>query len=138
MLDCMAVTMATYPSVFAELAGWPPVNGTGRTIEVPSIEPTSDGYVVFTTNSAQQFQDFLVMIGRADLLEDKELAAFAPRFARRDEFLGYVREYTTKRTSAELLEEAGMYRIPAAPVLNGATVTDFEQFAAREVFVPSP
>ncbi len=70
MLDCMAVTLATYPSVFASFAGWPELKGTGRTVEVPSVEPTSDGYVVFTTNSAQQFQDFVVLIGRPDWLDD--------------------------------------------------------------------
>ena len=52
MLDCMAVTMVTYPSVFASFAGRPQAAGTGRTIEVPSIEPTRDGYFVITTNSA--------------------------------------------------------------------------------------
>jgi len=138
MFDCMAVTMATYPSVFAEFAGWPPVPGTGRAIEVPSIEPTADGFAVFTTNSAQQFQDFLVMIGRGDLLEDTELASSPTRFARRKEFLAAVHEYTTKRSSAELLEEAGAFRVPAGPVLNGATVPTFEQFVARDVFQPSP
>ena len=68
MLDCMAVTLATYPSVFSSFMGWPPIRGTGRTVEVPSIEPTADDYVVLTTNSAQQFEDLLVLIGRSDLL----------------------------------------------------------------------
>jgi crotonobetainyl-CoA:carnitine CoA-transferase CaiB-like acyl-CoA transferase len=136
MLDCMAVTMTTFPSVVASFSGWPPVTGTGRTIEVPSIEPTSDGYAVFTTNSAQQFHDFLIMIGRADLLDDPELARAAGRFARRDEFLRAVHEYTTKRTTAEIIEDAALMRIPSGPVHNGATVTSFEQFVARSVFQP--
>ena len=139
MLDCMAVTMVTYPSVFASFTGWvPPQQGTGRTIEVPSVEPTSDGYAVFTTNSAQQFQDFLVMIGRPDLLDDPDLAQAAKRFARRDEFLAAVHEYTTQRTTAEVLEEASLFRIPAGPVLDGSTVPDFEQFVERGVFQSSP
>ena len=74
MLDCMAVTMVTYPSVFASFSGWPEQYGTGRVIEVPSVEPSKDGYFNVTTNSAQQFQDFLLMIGRPDLLEDPDLA----------------------------------------------------------------
>jgi len=134
MLDCMAVTMATYPSVFASFTGWPELRGTGRSIEVPSIEPTADGFVVFTTNSAQQFQDFLIMIERPDLLEDQELPIAMHRFRRRAEFLADVHEWTTKRTSAEVLEAAGMFRIPAGPVLNGETVTSFEHFVEREVF----
>jgi len=138
MLDCMAVTMVTYPSVFASFGGRPNITGTGRSIEVPSVEPTKDGYAVVTTNSAQQFQDFLVMIGRPDLVDDPDLPLAAKRFARRDEFLSIVHAHTTQRTTAELLEEAFLYRIPAGPVLNGSTVPEFEQFDARGVFRQTP
>jgi crotonobetainyl-CoA:carnitine CoA-transferase CaiB-like acyl-CoA transferase len=138
MLDCMAVTLVTHPSVWASFAGWPPMAGTGRTIEVPSVEPTEDGFAVFTTNSRQQFQDFLVMIGRADWLEDAGLARVAQRFARRHEFLEPVHQYTRGRSTAAVLEDAGLFRIPAGPVLNGSTVPLFEQFASRGVFVRSP
>jgi crotonobetainyl-CoA:carnitine CoA-transferase CaiB-like acyl-CoA transferase len=138
MLDCMAVTMVTYPSVFASFAGWPEQHGTGRVIEVPSVEPSKDGYFNVTTNSAQQFQDFLLMIGRPDLLEDPDLAAAAKRFARRDEFLAAVHAHTSQHTTAELLDEASLYRIPAGPVLDGSTMPEFEQFVARGVFEPNP
>jgi crotonobetainyl-CoA:carnitine CoA-transferase CaiB-like acyl-CoA transferase len=94
MLDCMAVTMVTFPSVFASFSGWPPVEGTGRVIEIPSVEPTKDGYFVVTTNSAQQYEDFLLMIGRPDILADSDLAQAAKRFARRDEFLRAVHHAT--------------------------------------------
>jgi crotonobetainyl-CoA:carnitine CoA-transferase CaiB-like acyl-CoA transferase len=137
MLDCMAVTMVTYPSVFASFAGWPEQHGTGRVIEVPSVEPSKDGYFNVTTNSAQQFQDFLLMIGRPDLLEDPDLPSAAKRFARRDEFLAAVLEHTSQRTTAELLDEASLFRIPAGPVLNGSTMPEFEQFVARGVFEPN-
>ena len=90
-----------------------------------------DGYFVVTTNSAQQFQDFLVMIERADLVEDADLAQVAKRFARRDEFLAAVHDHTQSRTTAELLEEAALLRIPAAPVLDAAGVLAFEHFRDR-------
>ncbi len=138
IFDCMAVSMITYPSLFASFTDWPPLSGTGRTVEVPSIEPTQDGYFVVTTNSAQQFQDFLVMIERADLVEDADLAQVAKRFARRDEFLAAVHDHTQSRTTAQLLEEAALLRIPAAPVLDAAGVLSFEHFRDRGVFVPSP
>jgi crotonobetainyl-CoA:carnitine CoA-transferase CaiB-like acyl-CoA transferase len=134
MLDCMAVSLTTYPSVFSSFAGWPEIAGTGRTVEVPSIEPTSDGFVVFTTNSAQQFQDFVVMIGRSDWLDDPGLARAQGRWARRAEFLHAVHEWTQARSSESALEEAAAFRIPAGPVLNGRNVVDFEQFVVRGVF----
>jgi crotonobetainyl-CoA:carnitine CoA-transferase CaiB-like acyl-CoA transferase len=77
-----------------------------------------------------------VMIGRPDLLEDAELARAATRFERRDEFLKAVHEYTTKRTTDAVLEDAALMRIPSGPVLNGQTVTSFEQFVAKSVFEP--
>ncbi|HSS08726.1 MAG TPA: CoA transferase, partial [Acidimicrobiales bacterium] len=110
----------------------------GRTIEVPSIEPTADGYAVFTTNSARQFQDFLVLIGRDDLLEDRDLSNPLTRFQRRKEFLAVVHDYTTKRTTEEVLQSAALLRVPAGPLLNGSTVTAFEQFVDRGVFVDAP
>ena len=86
----------------------------------------------------EQFHDFLIMIGRGDLLDDEALARPRNRFKRRDEFLAAVHEYTTKRTSAEMLHEAAAFRIPSGPVLDGATVPSFEQFEARRVFVDAP
>jgi crotonobetainyl-CoA:carnitine CoA-transferase CaiB-like acyl-CoA transferase len=137
ILDCMAVSLVTYPSLFASFTGWPPLAGTGRTIQVPSIEPTSDGCFVVTANSAQQFQDLLVMIGRPDLIDDPELPQVAKRFARRDEFLAEVRAHTRTRTTAQILEEAGHFRLPAAPVLDAPGVLAFEHFTERQVFEPS-
>ena len=134
MLDTIAVTMAMMPSIFASMSGWHPMVWTTRSIEVPSIEPTKDGYAVFTTNSAQQFSDFCVMIDHPELLEDKKIAMPGVRFARRDEFNALVREWTTARTTSEVLEQAALFRVPAGPTLNGETVTQFEQFVARGVF----
>ncbi len=138
LLDAMAMTMNTFTSVFAEFLGWPPLRRPTRTIEIPSIEPTADGYAAFTTNSAQQFADFLVLIERPDLLDDKELAQHLGRFKRRAEALALIHEYTTRHTTAELLERAEMLRVPSGPVGNGETVTGFDQFVERKVFVESP
>jgi crotonobetainyl-CoA:carnitine CoA-transferase CaiB-like acyl-CoA transferase len=136
--DCMAISMVTYPSVFASMAGWPEVVGTGRTVEVPSIEPTADGWACFTTNSAQQFHDFLVMIERTDLLDDPELAQAPKRFARREEFLAAVHAYTKAHSTDDVLELAALLRVPAGPVLDGASVPTFEQFTERGVYQPLP
>ncbi len=138
VLDSMAVTMNTFTSVFAEFLDWPPMRRPSRTIEIPSLEPASDGYVAFTTNSAQQFADFLVLIERPDLLEDKELALHLGRFKRRHEFFEDIHAYTTRHTTAELLERAALLRVPSGPVGNGETVTGFDHFVERKVFVENP
>src|SRR3954452_16570026 len=134
-LDAIAVTMAMMPSIFASMSGWHPLVWTTRSIEVPSIEPTADGYAVFTTNSAQQFSDFCLMIGQPDLVEhEPDIARPGVRFARREQFNALVHEYTSKRTTQQVLDDAAMFRIPAGPTLNGATVTTFPQFVERGVF----
>jgi len=138
LLDCMTLTMNTYTSVFAEFLDWPPMRRPTRSIEIPSIEPSSDGYCAFTTNSAQQFADFLVLIERPDLLDDADLASAIGRFRRRDEVLPMIHSHTTKHTTAELLEQATLLRIPSGPVGNGATVTGFDHFEECGTFVESP
>jgi len=141
IFDCMSVGMVTFPSVFAEFAatcGRPPMAAASRKIEVPSIEPTADGWVNFTTNSAQQFADFTTLIGHPEIASDERFTGAAARFAHRDDFWEMTRAYTRPRTSETVLEEAGLLRIPVAPVLDGATVPQFEQFVARGVLVDHP
>jgi crotonobetainyl-CoA:carnitine CoA-transferase CaiB-like acyl-CoA transferase len=138
LLSVMSITMNTYSAVMADMTGWPPAVRPTRTVEVPSIEPTADGYVCFTTNSVQQLSDFLLCIGRPDQLEEPDWFRHATRWARRDEFLAMAHEYTTSRTSAQVLAEAEELRIPTGPVGNGATVTGFDHFVERGAFVPAP
>ena len=119
MLPVMSLTMNTYAMVFAEMLGWPEVKRPTRAVEVPSIEPTTDGYACFTTNSAQQLADFLVLIERPDQLEaedSKDWFSHAGRFARRDEFNAMTRAFTGVRSTAEVLDAAELLRIPSGPV----------------------
>ncbi len=105
-------------------------------VETPSIEPTADGYVGFCTNSRQQFSDFLLLIERPDLREDEQLAQFAGRLMRFEEWTGILRAWLSKRTTAEVIELASLLRIPVAPICNGQTVLGHEHLAERGVFRP--
>ncbi|MSO78666.1 MAG: CoA transferase [Acidimicrobiia bacterium] len=137
-LEAMSISMNTFTSVFAELSGWPDMRRPIRTIEIPSIEPSADGFASFTTNSAPQWASFLVLIDRHDLDNDKDLAGALGRFKRRDEALEIIRAYTTQHTTAELLDLATELRIPCGPVGNAETITTFDQFVDRGTFVPNP
>ncbi len=138
LLECMCVTMNTYSPVFASFLNWRRAPGPPRTIEIPSIEPTSDGYVGFCTITAQQFRDFLVLIERPDLVGDKTLATPAHRMRRMGEVLEIIHTWTTKRTTAEAIEAASLLRIPVAPIGNGETVRSMGHFEERGVFVANP
>ena len=106
------------------------------TVETPSIEPTADGYVGFCTNSRQQFSDFLLMIERPDLQADEELAQFAGRLMRFDEWNAIMHRWLATKTTDEIVELASLLRIPVAPICNGESVQRHVQLEARSVFGP--
>ena len=138
IFDAMALTMNTYTSVFAEFMDWPKLRRPTRTVEIPAAEPSSDGFAAFTTNSAQQFSDFLIFIERPDLIDDTELSNAMGRFKRRDEVVEMIQSFTKQYTTAELLERAELLRIPSGPVGNGSTVTSFDHFQEVGTFVDNP
>ncbi len=78
------------------------------------------------------------MIDRADLVDDAELASFAGRVARRDEFLDMVTGWTRTRTTQEIVDLAVAFRIPVAPIANPETLAKLDHFVQRVVFVESP
>jgi crotonobetainyl-CoA:carnitine CoA-transferase CaiB-like acyl-CoA transferase len=136
--ETMTIAGGNYAEYSYELYGKPPITTVHRTFETPSIEPTADGYVGFTTNSRQQFDDFLLLIERPDLLGDEELARSPGRQIRWDEWNAIVHEWTPKFTTAEIVRRASALRIPVAPVHNGADILECEQFVARGVYVDDP
>jgi len=104
------------------------------TVETPSIEPSADGYVGFCTNSRQQFSDFLLLIERPDLQADEELAQFAGRLMRFDEWNAVMHPWLAKKTTAEIIELASLLRIPVAPICSGESVQAHEQLVERDVY----
>lgn len=138
LLEAMNIAGTMYADLFHGLAGRPTTSDPARMVEIPSIEPTRDGWVGFNTNSRQQFRDFLLLIERTDLLEDEELASIIGRWKRMDEWNELVRAWTTQHTTAEIVAKASLLRIPVAPVNDGRSVLEHEQFRARGVFVTNP
>jgi len=134
-LEAMTIATNLFVDLMYSLFGRPAVSGPARNLELPSIEPTADGWVGFNTNAAQQFHDFCVMIERPDLLDDPEMSGIGGRSAHADEWTKIIHEWTTQHTTDEIVELASLLRIPVAPVCNGRTVLEHPQFVAREVFV---
>ncbi|HUV10522.1 MAG TPA: CoA transferase, partial [Acidimicrobiia bacterium] len=130
-----AIVTNCYLDLMWGILGRPPVVGQLPNLETPSIEPTADGFVGFTTYSAQQMSDFLLMIERPDLRETGEFAQFAARLGRLEEWEGIVHAWTKTHTTDEIIALAQMLRIPVAPICNGRTVLEHEQNVARGTFV---
>jgi len=137
LLEIMSYASSNFAELMFRLLHIDLPDAPAQSVETPSIEPTADGYVGFCTNSAQQFSDFLLLIERPDLRDDTALFQVAGRMLRFQEWNGIVRDYTRRHQSADLIERAGLLRIPVAPVNDGATVQQHEQLVARGVFVPS-
>ncbi|OBH04617.1 CoA transferase [Mycobacterium sp. E1747] len=134
--EAMVIAMGGLSAMSASVLGADSPLGQ-RSLELPSIVPTADGQVGFCTITAQQFQDFLVLIDRADLLDDADLASFEGRVARRDEFLDMVTRWTQSRTTQEIVDLAVAFRIPVAPIAMPEMLSGIDHFVERGVFVRS-
>ncbi|MDH3704599.1 MAG: CoA transferase, partial [Acidimicrobiia bacterium] len=133
--EAMMHAFQTYRPIYDAFA---PERLGGPQIEIPSIEPASDGLVGFCTLTGQQWQDFCVMIGHPEMGEDPELAGFGERMRRRDEVWRKVREFTSRHTVDELVAMATDFRIPVGPIGTGDVIVDIDHFAERGVFVANP
>lgn len=136
--EAMTIAGGNYAEYIYELTGRPPITKPSRTFETPSIEPTLDGYVGFTTNSRQQFDDFLLLIERPDLLGDDHLARQVGRQERWAEWNEIVHAWTSRHTTADIVRMASELRIPVAPVNDGPGVLTTDHFVERGILRRDP
>ena len=135
MLETMILSFTPYQPIFAQME---PNRLYGRTMEIPSIEPASDGWVGFCTITHQQWADFSAMVEHPEWGDDPTLSHAQIRMLRLGELRAAIAEWTSKRTVAEMVELASALRIPVTPVGDGHTVLDMEHFAERGVYQDHP
>jgi crotonobetainyl-CoA:carnitine CoA-transferase CaiB-like acyl-CoA transferase len=135
-LDAMHLTQTMFAPTYFAASGVPYRSSRVRTI--PLIHPTLDGYVGFQVTTGQQWLDFCAMTGRDEWGDDPTLTRFAARIDRFEEINTAIDAWTRQRTTDEIVELAVLFRIPVAPVGNGATIPQLEQCVARSWFVPDP
>jgi len=131
-------TVVTVLTTFFALRGhW--IDGPmAPSAEAPSIEPAADGWVGLCTYTGQQWSDFCGLIERPDLAEDERFFHAAERFKNRSLVLGAIHAWTRERSVAEIVENASLRRVPAAPVLDAQGVLACDHFQARGAFVDNP
>jgi crotonobetainyl-CoA:carnitine CoA-transferase CaiB-like acyl-CoA transferase len=134
------LTASNYADLMNSLQGRPELDPSVpyRTVELPSIEPTADGWLGVNTNTRDQWESFCILIERPDLLETAEFASLATRIARADEWNQMVHEYTTKHPTDEIVEKAALLRIPVAPVSDGKQVLALDHPRIRGVWQTDP
>ena len=137
-LESMCITMGGYyRALHADMGGTRP-GPLPRTVEVPSVEATADGLVGFCTVTRQQFQDFLAMIQRADLMGDEDLATAIGRQRHRASFSTIVAEWTSRHDTAQIVELASLLRIPVSPIGDPEQIPAIDHFTERGIFVHPP
>ncbi|WP_166139758.1 CaiB/BaiF CoA-transferase family protein [Nocardioides ochotonae] len=137
LLDVTAYANNMFQDVSATI-GQTPRAPMPRMRLTPGVEPASDGWVGFNLASAANHQDFLVLMERPEWLADEQMSTFLGRYARYAEWVEAVRAWTRRHTVAECVEAAGRFRIPAAPVHDGASILHDEQVVARDFYETHP
>jgi len=109
-----------------------------RSVEIPSIEPTSDGHVGVCTQTGQQWTDFCAMMGQQELAQDPRYLEGRERMEQIDFIQGMIQSWTRERTTNEIVELCELLRIPVAPIGNGKDLPGFDHLVAREIFQRTP
>ena len=127
MLEVQAMCLTYYPVTFHDAFGRPMRKRRART--VPGVAPASDGLVGMGVGTGQQWLDFCVMCGHPEWAEDASL------FTERGALSDAIDEWVGAQTVAEVLDIAGAFRIPSAPLVDGANAPTIDQFRERGNFV---
>jgi crotonobetainyl-CoA:carnitine CoA-transferase CaiB-like acyl-CoA transferase len=130
MLETLVMCLTYYPVTYHDMVGHP--FREGRSLVTPGVETTSDGIVGVGVGTGQQWLDFCVMVDHPEWMEDRSL------FANRAHLQPAIAAWMSGHTTAEILELTGSFRIPHAPVGNGASIPATDHFRARGSIVRNP
>jgi crotonobetainyl-CoA:carnitine CoA-transferase CaiB-like acyl-CoA transferase len=130
MLETLALCMTYYPVTFTDQMGRP--MRKKRFVPTPGVAAAKDGLVGLGVGTGQQWYDFCAMVGHPEWTDDPKL--LLERSALTPTIDAWVAEHGVE----ELLELATAFRIPNAPIVNGANATTFKHFQDRGTFVTNP
>ena len=105
------------------------------TTDRPGVARAKDGLVDLGCGTAQQWFDLCAMTGHQDWIdEESPLSITEQANMKADELYGWVESHDVD----EIRELATAFRIPNAPVANGANIDSLDHFEARGSFVTNP
>ena len=130
VLETLALCLTYHPVTYVDMVGRP--FRKGRSIVTPGVETTKDGLVGLGVGTGQQWLDFCAMVDHPEWTEDRSL------FVDRTHLRPDIAAWAAERTTDEVLERARLFRIPHAPIGNGATIPDTDHFQARGSVVRNP
>src|SRR3954470_17635750 len=134
MLEAITL-MQSSEWLHSQLLQVPPIR---RSIEVPSIEEASDGYVGISMVTGQQWLDFAAMVDCQELTEIPDLRFQIGRWDYRDWIRERIEPWMRERTVDEIVELGQLFRLPIAPLGNGSTIPQMDPLRERGVVVANP
>jgi crotonobetainyl-CoA:carnitine CoA-transferase CaiB-like acyl-CoA transferase len=133
MLEAQILGLTYYPVTFFQMLGRPWRDA--RKLTIPGIARAKDGLVDVGCGTAQQWFDLCAMIGQQDWIdEDSPLSITEMANEKATEIYAWFET----QNADDIRELATAFRIPNAPVANGATITELEHFQHRGSFVVNP
>jgi crotonobetainyl-CoA:carnitine CoA-transferase CaiB-like acyl-CoA transferase len=91
---------------------------------------SKDGWICLLPYSTQNYFDIFVEVGRRDLIDDERFATVNSRVANIDALYSLVREFATRKTTAEWMSFCDEHSIPCMPVNELDRLGDDPHFAA--------
>jgi crotonobetainyl-CoA:carnitine CoA-transferase CaiB-like acyl-CoA transferase len=133
MLEAQILGLTYYPVTFFQMLGRPWRDA--RKLTVPGITGAQDGLVDVGCGTAQQWFDLCAMIGHQDWIDEDSPLSITEMA---NEKAAEIYSWFESQKVDDIRNLATAFRIPNAPVANGANITELEQFAHRGSFVANP
>jgi crotonobetainyl-CoA:carnitine CoA-transferase CaiB-like acyl-CoA transferase len=133
MLETQILCLTYYPVTHFEMLGRPWRDA--RRLTVPGVAAAKDGLVDLGCGTAQQWFDLCAMVGHPEWIdEESPLTITEQANIHAEDIYAWVEANLVD----EIRELATAFRIPNAPVANGANIESLEHFVERGSFVPNP
>jgi crotonobetainyl-CoA:carnitine CoA-transferase CaiB-like acyl-CoA transferase len=133
MLEAQILGLTYYPVTYYEMLGRPWRDA--RRLTVPGIARAKDGLIDIGCGTAQQWFDLCAMTGHQDWIDEESPLSITEQANEKSDAL-YA--WVESQTVDEIRDLATAFRIPNAPVANGANVESLDHFRARGSFIANP
>ncbi|MGH3557668.1 MAG: CoA transferase, partial [Mycobacterium sp.] len=133
MLETQILGLTYYPVTYFEMLGRPWRDA--RKVTVPGIACAKDGLVDVGCGTAQQWFDLCAMTGHQEWIDEESPLSITEQANEKAE---EIYAWVASQTVEEIRDIATAFRIPNAPVANGANITGSDHFQQRRSFVANP
>jgi crotonobetainyl-CoA:carnitine CoA-transferase CaiB-like acyl-CoA transferase len=133
MLESQILGLTYFPVTYFEMLGRPWRDE--RKVTVPGIAQAKDGLVDVGCGTAQQWFDLCAMTGHQEWIDEESPLSITEQANEKAE---EIYAWMESQTVEEIRDLATAFRIPNAPVANGANIAGLDHFLERRSFVANP